>query len=315
MREQIDDVLARGFLLGELSPEEQGEVEEQAFEDPETFSSIQAAADELTDDFLYDDLSYAERERFEQHFLSQPGRRADLRIARALQKYITQSVPSPIATSVAVDHREPFSWAAWLNVHRAQLRLSLAAVTILIVVAIGIWFAVRLKRQPNNPSPIQAQQPKTVEVPAPTNKGSETPTETAKSPAQKDKPTKLPLSPAQPPAPVYSFVLIPVGPVRGEGTTITVRLPSPSGIAQLQLPLIDVGSYSRFQATLQTNEGQVVRSWTNLRAKELEFGKGIQISAPAAVLKPRRHYRVVVRAISYRGRMQDIGEYYFQVTN
>src|ERR1044071_6408820 len=88
----LDEVLVRRFLLGELSAE-RAEVEEQAFVDSESFAFIQEAADDLIDEFVYGDLSSAEKERFERYFLSQPGRHEDLKIARALQKHVPRLPP------------------------------------------------------------------------------------------------------------------------------------------------------------------------------------------------------------------------------
>src|SRR5688572_432723 len=104
MKENVmNELVARRFLLGDLSVEERERIEELAFDDPETFSLIQSAQDDLIDDFVNDELSSEERERFQNYFLAQPGRRQDLRIGRALQQYLgrEQSVPH-VANKVVV---------------------------------------------------------------------------------------------------------------------------------------------------------------------------------------------------------------------
>src|SRR6185369_4599225 len=92
MNEQIlDEVVARRFWLGQLSPEEQGRIEELAFDDPQSFAFLQAAEDDLIDEFVYNDLSSEERTLFEKHFLSkQPELRDDVEVARALRAYFEQ---------------------------------------------------------------------------------------------------------------------------------------------------------------------------------------------------------------------------------
>jgi hypothetical protein len=47
MKEQmLNEVVARRFLLGQLSPDEQGSIEELAFDDPKSFEVLQAAEDD-----------------------------------------------------------------------------------------------------------------------------------------------------------------------------------------------------------------------------------------------------------------------------
>lgn len=306
MKEHVlDDVLAKRFLLGELSAEEQAGVEEQAFLDSESFAFLQEAADDLIDEFLYDDLSTNEKEQFERYFLSQPGRCTDLKIARALQKHITQ-----LTTPANDAHREAPSLWEWLKSHVTPLRFSLAA-AVLVIVTTGMWLAIRILRQ-NRPAPIQVQK-QTPEEPTPANNGLEVPKEVATSRKQKENQPKPPVS-DQTHAPVYSFVLIPVGPVRGESNVTSVKLPSASGIARLQLPLIEDGSYRSYQATLQRDDGKTIRSWTNLGVRVLGFGRAIQISIPAGLLE-RQQYRILLRGISSDGKVRDISDYYFQVAN
>ena len=76
----IDEVVARKFLLGQLSPEEQGQIEELAFEDPDTFTFLESVEEDLVDEFLQEELSPLEKQRFNDHFLSFPGRRQELEI-------------------------------------------------------------------------------------------------------------------------------------------------------------------------------------------------------------------------------------------
>ena len=83
----IDEVVARKFLLGQLSPEEQGQIEEWAFEDPDTFTLLESVEEDLVDEFLQDELSPLERQRFNDHFLSFAGRRQDLKISEVLQEH------------------------------------------------------------------------------------------------------------------------------------------------------------------------------------------------------------------------------------
>ncbi|HXM49569.1 MAG TPA: hypothetical protein VN956_17130 [Pyrinomonadaceae bacterium] len=314
MRQQVlDDGLARSFLLGELSPEEQWEIEERAFLDGDTLALLQAAEDDLIDEFVSDDLSPDEKERFKKYVLSKPGRRADLRIARALQKHLSQDpVPFPAFTNVIEKPNERISFREWLNIRGAVFRLSFATAVILIAVT-GIWLVVRIFRQQNRHSPIQAQRQQTPELPTPEDSKSEASKEPTQLP-QKDSPPKTPSSTRPSVAPVYSFVLLPGGPIRDEGDSMKVELPSASDVASLQLLLPDgTSSYRSYEATLQADDGKVIRVWHSLGARVLKSGKAVQISIPATLLKQQQHYRILLRGTSSAGKVRDISSYYFPV--
>jgi hypothetical protein len=302
----LDDVLARRFLLGELSPEEQGEVEEQTFLDSESFAFLQDAADDLIDEFLYNDLSTNEKERFERYFLSQPGRRTDLKLARALQRHVIQLTGSDNDAP-----RKARFLLEWLKSRVTPLRLSLAA-AVLVIVTIGIWLAIRIPGQ-NRTAPIQVQK-QTPPAPTPANNDLEPPKEVATSWKQKENQPRP--SPSKPlPAPVYSFVLIPVGPVRGESSVTTLQLPSASAIARLQLPLIGDSSYRSYQASLVRDDGEVIRTWKNLGVRVLDFGRAVQINVPGGLLERQQRYRVLLRGISSDRSVHDVSNYHFQIGN
>ena len=73
------------YLLGELSPDEQAELEALYFSDAELLDRIDAAEDDLIDDYVRRELPAAQRMRFESYFLNEK-RRERVRMAVALFK-------------------------------------------------------------------------------------------------------------------------------------------------------------------------------------------------------------------------------------
>src|ERR1041385_537041 len=107
MKEQmLDDVEARRFLLGQLPPEEQGRIEELAFENPDTFTFLQSVENDLIDEFIQGDLSPVEEQQFKKHFLSLPGSRNNLKISRMLQQHFDKAATVSYATK---PYRKKFS--------------------------------------------------------------------------------------------------------------------------------------------------------------------------------------------------------------
>ena len=81
----------RQYLLGSLPQEAQQGVEERLLIENSFLEELVLAEEELTDDYINNDLSDDYRLRFEQHFLSTPERRRNLRFALALSRYAANS--------------------------------------------------------------------------------------------------------------------------------------------------------------------------------------------------------------------------------
>jgi len=72
------------YLLGDVTPSAQEEIERRYFSDPEYLSLVDAAEDDLIDAYVRRDLSQADRERFEGYFLRTRKRRDRVKMAEAL---------------------------------------------------------------------------------------------------------------------------------------------------------------------------------------------------------------------------------------
>ena len=81
----VDQEMIERYLLGELSPDEQAELEALYFSDAELLDRIDAAEDDLIDDYVRRELPAAQRMRFESYFLNEK-RRERVRMAVALFK-------------------------------------------------------------------------------------------------------------------------------------------------------------------------------------------------------------------------------------
>src|SRR5215471_4881323 len=72
------------YLLGDLSEEEQVEIEDHAFGDPQHLLYLQAVESDLIDEYVRDRLTKSERRQFEDRFLASAERRRKVDFARAL---------------------------------------------------------------------------------------------------------------------------------------------------------------------------------------------------------------------------------------
>lgn len=308
MKEQVlNDVLARRFLLGQLSPEEQGRIEELAFQDPATFAFLQAAEEDLVDEFLYDELSPVEKERFQNHFLTRPGSRQNLRIARALKQYFAEDDPvaAPVVSPVVIPKPKP-TFFQWLRLGALTAPIVIAA--IVITTGVGVLVAVRMRRPPVE-DPRHAQiQPSP--VPTPSASPSASPVPSTASPSPPDNQNKRTPTPRQSLGPVYA-TLLPTSNPRSEGAVTTLKRSDP---VHLELPVVNDRPYRSYQVLL-LSEGQTVKRWNNLKRREHTSGPVIQISIPQSELASSQPYRVVLNGVSGNGETQFVHNYYFQISD
>jgi hypothetical protein len=174
MEQQLEqDSKLRRYLLGEAPLEERVSVEARLFLEDEYLSRLKSIEDELIDDYAYDELTESERKRVKSRLLSKPGRRADLKIARAFKRYlsrnenelVTPSIAPTAANRPASDNKKlppekkgPTSLLASLFLRRPAVGYALAAVAVIILSAV-IWFSLESARRRERSPQMQAQQP------------------------------------------------------------------------------------------------------------------------------------------------------------
>lgn len=87
-RRQDERELVRRYLLGDLDAERRDEVEERLLTDAELQAGLSAARDELTDEYVFGFLEGRELKLFEESFHATPERLHELRLSRALKRYV-----------------------------------------------------------------------------------------------------------------------------------------------------------------------------------------------------------------------------------
>lgn len=300
MREQVlDDVVARRFLLGELPEEEQWRIEELAFEDPDTFSFLESAEDDLVDDFIRNELSADEKQRFENHFLKLvPGRRKYVETSRLMVQGFDKRLseePSP--------RPKPFSFLTWFKDQNAWLQIPLTA-AMLAVIVIAVWLLTR----PEPPPTHQAGQNPPVATPTPELKISpaETPTQSPVHVENKPKPTPG----TEVPRTGVAYALLQPGSLRSQGPQ-QLQLPSNSPNVGVDL-LVTRVRHKTYEVILQTEDGTPLQRWANLKPQKSGRLSILRIMVPVDLLKPQHFYQIVVNGVMSNGQLQEIDQYPFE---
>ncbi|HSE16263.1 MAG TPA: hypothetical protein VLB46_04375 [Pyrinomonadaceae bacterium] len=297
----LDDVVARRFLLGQLPPEEQGRIEELAFEDPDTFTFLESVENDLIDEFIHGDLSVDEEQQFKSHFLSLPGRLNNLKVSRLLQRHFNKAA--------AVSPKVRFSFPGWFKQQSAWSQIAIAAAVVGLIV-FAVWIFIRT-REAEQPTPMQAGPDRPIAVPSPEVKVSPSP-EPAASPVHvENKPKSVP--PKQKRVVTYA-VLSPLASTRGEGAQSFELAPDTPSMT-IGLALITQRNFRRYEATLKKETDTVLHHWAKLKVEELPSGKALTVDIPVALLKPQESYLIVVSGVSAKGKTEVIAQYPFQVRN
>jgi|KBSSwiStaDraftv2_1062776.scaffolds.fasta_scaffold94727_3 hypothetical protein len=305
-----DETLLRRYLLGQLSLEEQVQVEARLFLQDEYEQLAEAVETELIDDYAYHDLSETERQEFNDHFLARSDRHEDLRIARALKRFVN-SQPEVINPLVAqpTDTRNvsPFPvqvgfWSRMRN--RSPAAMALAA-GVLIVFFVIIWFIFQSARKERE-VPFQAQQPRPAATELPSrepvqpqdeqvrnvdkpaqNQGSTGQNERYRRPRSKRSDEALEVS--TPPngsglVTTATFIIPPGDFVRGEANMPVVSISSETKAVALKLPVPENDSSQEYRATLQSRS-QTIYTWSRLTAEaDEEIGKIVLMKLPSKLL-------------------------------
>src|SRR5215475_441385 len=82
-----DEAVLRKYLLGDMSPEEQEEIELWLMSHEDAYCLLEAAEDDLIDDSLAGRLQRHEIHKFNTYFLTASERQQKLRFSRSFRKY------------------------------------------------------------------------------------------------------------------------------------------------------------------------------------------------------------------------------------
>lgn len=233
------------YLLGHLDQPSQDQIEANLLTSATLYDEILLAEDELTDQYLANELSAAERQSFETHFLSTAERHEKLRFARVLKRYVDRkseaashqadqfvnvSDKRPV-NPLKAKHKFPF-----LPIENPIAAYGLAAVVLLSVIGAS-WMLLNI------------------------------------------------LSPTTPQSGKVLVATLTPGLVRGEGDERTnVVLPADVDSLQLNLDLTS-DEYPSYRAELIASDAGSVFLKEDLRSETVAGRKTIDFTVPAKLLK------------------------------
>ncbi len=128
------------YLLGKLPEPERERLEEDYFWDNEVFLALIDAKDQLISDYLNDKLQPEDRKRFEQHFLTSPGRKQEVELAASFRHSSLKSKRKPAVFSSITTPSQPLKAHGVWQAHKP-----LICVGIVILLFISGFMAIWLR--------------------------------------------------------------------------------------------------------------------------------------------------------------------------
>ncbi|MEO6724351.1 MAG: hypothetical protein ABIU20_09960 [Blastocatellia bacterium] len=305
--------LMRRYLLGALPEAEQVALEQQFFADGEMLDRVWAVENDLVDGYVREQLSGAEREQFEQHYLASPRHRERVAFARTLLPMTNE----PAHQARSAETTESF-WAKLLAMLRTpQFALSAALVVALMLIG-GVWLvnqrvswqqqlaqsqadrSAKEQRARELESQIAQQRERNLLLSAELEQLRAEQLRAAASP-----------SPLPSHSTVFSFLLLPS--VRAGSEQQTLNLPPDASQVRVQMK-IERRDYRRYQASLRAVDGG--GSWPASSVKASADKDGVTISVPIPAIKLKRgDYILTLTGIDAAGTVEEIDRYFFRVIN
>jgi hypothetical protein len=323
MSANLNEELIARYLLGELTEEQQVEIEDRAFSDKEYLATITEVENDLIDEYVRGELSAAERQRFESRFLASAERRKRVEFARALRTVVSESTGQE---KKVVQRAATWSWReslyAFLNGLNPAARLAFVAAMVLLVVGAAWLFAetLRLRRQvtqlqAENQSrqgfqqALDQERKRNDELNARLDQEKQQREQTDESLRQLTE-TAEATNPAPPPV-IASLTLLP-GLSRGGNHKPSLALSNDARLVRLQIGIDPDEQYKTFAVELRTLAGRQVWNRENLTARTRRGTRAVGLTLPATVLKSGE-YELRLRGLTGGGNPEDVGFYYFNV--
>lgn len=316
-----ENLIAR-YLLGELSEEQQIEIEDRAFADKNYLASITAAENDLIDEYVRNELSGAERQRFEKKFLASAERRKRVEFARALAGVMSEEVASKkIVVEKTSSWREAIY--AFINGLTPAARIAFVSAVPLLLIGAGYLSleTLRLRRELTelrtaNQTQRDAQQQalelerrRNEELNAQLNQEKQQREQTDESLRELSEAGDA-VNPA--PRPVTVALTLLPGLSRGGANKPSLVLPEDARLVRLQIGIDPEEQYKKFAVELRTLAGRQVWTRENLNARNRRGARAVGLTLPATALKAGE-YELRLQGVNDSGGAEDIGFYYFDV--
>ena len=275
MKEETSDALLRAFLLGKIDDEERERIEGLFLTDSQERERVLSAEQDLIEDYLEDNLTPEDKEKFIAIYAQTPEQRQKLRITGSIKNWAIREAALPQANGTKIS-----VWSR-LRTLKPVFVIPIAVAAMIAIVVAVVWLNGREDRrhraieqelaQLNTPSSLREALPGTVSAD---------------------------LSP---------------GAVRGAERETEIKKTVDVHVIELRLAWVQTERYSSYQADIKLPGNEKSFTIPNLQA-ENDRGYFVKVKLSAHLLD-RGQYQIRLSGINADGTTGLVEEYLFSVSN
>src|SRR5262249_3099172 len=305
--ETSDGKTLRKYLLGDMSPRQQEELELWLMSNDEAYDLLTAAEDDLIDESLRGKLSAYDLDRFQNYFLAAPERRRKLEFGRSFHKYVKGAPPglspNPVSRWEAI--------AAFFR-HRPAIIYGFSALMILLMVG-GIWSAFRVVQLQRQVQLLTAQlagvgsERDAFKSQLDENRSA---SEKLQTELQMLERTIADLKSSPAPESLLALNLLP-GLSRSSSDIPKVVITPRNRLVQFSLALLD-NNYDRYRVVLFDVRDQALRNWDGLSSTAKGANKAVVVTFPSELLSSGE-YSLNLSGITGSQPPESISSFHFRV--
>jgi hypothetical protein len=301
------EMILRDYLLGNVTSQQQEEVELWLMSDPDAYDLLEAAEDDLVDDALAGRLTERNLSLFNSHFLAAPERHRKMQFGRSFKRAIDARQHAARAAHT-VERGAP-ARVGWLDLLR-QPAVAFASMGLIVLLLIGTGWSVYKVFQ------LQQQLGSTTQELASTARDrddlkrrldqSQTAAQSLQEQVRALEATKSSETPV-----LLAVNLMP-GLTRSSSDISTVNVAAKTNVVRFSLTLLD-DNFPTYRASLRNADDRELLSRDKLAATATRDGKAVVFTIPAETLSAG-DYSFSLQGVPVSGTPENAARYSFRVS-
>ena len=292
-----DEAVLRKYLLGDMSPEEQEEIELWLMSNDDAYCLLEAAEDDLIDDSLSGRLAPRDLDRFQNHFLVAPERQRKLQFSRSFGRAI-DAATQPVRLEFP-------SRPGLLDFLRFRPAFVYATSALIVILLTGnVWSLLKVAELQRELGSVTSQV---------TELGRDR--DDLKRQLDESQAAALALQAAIPPpkpsaAPVLLAMNLVPGITRSSNEIPTITLTSNASSVRFSLALLD-DNFTVYRVSLMNVDSREIWTQSKVSPTAARDGKTIVLNVPAEVLSSG-DFSFSLMGVPDSGTPESIARYYFR---
>jgi len=307
------------YLLGEMSETERLALEEEYFSKPDLYEQLQNTEDELIRRYVGHELSAEERRLFEQRLLSRPWHRDKIKLAQALQIYLTAKPAEKKSAAFTLFEKT----RTWLRPFELKPVFTWSfATAVMAMIFVSSWLLFETKNLQTQLSQVEMERRLFTQREQELRRQTDAQREQNKNllaqlQGEQNRRAELESKFSQSPQPPRELLTLNLTP----GVSRDAKEPhqrqrwqisSETQLVRLQLYIGSAASYESFRVILETAAGDTILTQYQLAAQRTEKGRAVALMLPANLLS-YDDYLITVKGVLPSGEIEEVSNYFLSV--